>query len=126
VSAVVYDAAVLIAAERNDRRVWVDHKARLESGIVPLVPAPVLAQVRRSGRQAQLRRFLSGCLVIPLDEAAAHSVGRLLGASRTSDVVDAFVVTLAVRQRASIATGDPDAIDHLIRAAGVRLPITVI
>jgi len=33
---VVYDAGVLIAADRNDREVWADHRARLELGVVPL------------------------------------------------------------------------------------------
>jgi hypothetical protein len=55
-SAVVYDAAVLVAADRNDRRAWAEHKARLEFGLIPLVPAPVVAQVSRSPQQAQLRR----------------------------------------------------------------------
>ncbi len=122
-SGVIYDAAVLIAAERNDRRIWADHKARLEAGYVPLVPAPVVAQVSRSGRQAQLRRFLRGCVIVALDEAAAHTTGRLLRLSRTSDVADAFVVVLAANLGASIATGDPDDIAHLIRASGARLQI---
>lgn len=82
-SDVVYDAALLIASERSDRRAWADHKARLELGLVPLVPAPVVAQVSRPGRQAQLRRLLRGCIVVPFDEASAHAAGRLLGASRT-------------------------------------------
>jgi hypothetical protein len=52
---VVYDTGLLIAAERNDRHVWADHRARLELGIVPRTTAPVIAQVSRSPRQAQLR-----------------------------------------------------------------------
>ena len=125
-SDVVYDAAVLIAADRNNRRIWADHKARLEDGSVPLVPAAVVAQVSRSARQAQLRRFLRGCSVVALDEPGAHAVGRLLGAARTADVVDASVVTLAVNHRASIVTGDPDDINPLVRAAGVHLWIVAI
>src|ERR1017187_3613688 len=94
VTDVVYDAAVLIAADRNDRRVWAGHKARLESGVAAWVPAPVVAQVSRSARQVQLQRFLRGCIIVPLDEACAHAAGRLLGAARASDVVDASVVAL--------------------------------
>jgi len=45
VSAVVYNAPVLVAVDRNDRRTWAEHKARLEFGIVPLVHTPVVAQV---------------------------------------------------------------------------------
>jgi hypothetical protein len=47
-SAVVYDAAVLVAADRNERQAWAEHNARLEFGVFPLVPSPVVAQVSRS------------------------------------------------------------------------------
>ncbi len=78
-SGVVYDTGALVAAERNDRRLWADHRVRLEAGVVPVVPAPVVARVGRSPRRAQLRRLLRGCEVLVLDESAAHVVGRLLG-----------------------------------------------
>src|SRR5690349_1852076 len=110
-STVVYDAAVLVAADRNERRAWAEHKARLEVGLLPVVPAPVVAQVSRSPQQAQLRRFLTGCVVVPLGETEAHEAGRLLGVSKTSDVVDAVVVTTALRQKASVLTGDPEDIE---------------
>ncbi len=117
-STVVYDAAVLVAADRNERRTWAEHKARLELGVVPLVPAPVIAQVSRSPQQAQLRRFLTGCVVVPLGESEAHEAGRLLGMTRTADVVDAVVVTVALRRKAAILTSDPDDIERLVRASG--------
>ena len=125
-SAVVYDAAVLVAADRNDRRAWAEHKARLEFGIVPSVPAPVLAQVSRSPQQAQLRRFLSGCAVVPLGESEAHEAGRLLGKARTADVVDAVVVTIAIRQKAMILTSDPEDIKRLVRASGREVAIVAV
>jgi predicted nucleic acid-binding protein len=115
---VVYDAAVLVAADRNERRTWAEHKARLEFGILPLVPAPVVAQVSRSPRQAQLRRFLAGCWIVPFTEADAHEAGRLLAATKTSDVVDAAVVTTASRPGAAVLTGDPRDIKRLARASG--------
>ena len=59
-STVVYDAGVLVAADKNERRAWAEHKARLELGVIPVVPAPVIAQVSRSPQQAQFRRFLTG------------------------------------------------------------------
>jgi hypothetical protein len=65
-NSVVYDAAALVAADRNERRIWAEHKARLEFGVLPSVPAPVVAQVSRSPQQAQLRRFLTGCAVVSL------------------------------------------------------------
>jgi len=118
---VVYDAGALVAAERNDRRLWADHRVRLEAGVVPVVPAPVVAQVSRSLRQAQLRRLLRGCEVLALDEPMAHAVGRLLGRAGTSDVVDATVVTLAITKQAQIVTSDRDDVSQLVDAAGARL-----
>jgi hypothetical protein len=118
---VVYDAGALVAAERNDRRLWADHRVRLEAGVVPVVPAPVVAQVSRSPRLAQLRRLLRGCEVLALDEPMAHAVGRLLGRAGTSDVVDATVVTLAITKQAQIVTSDRDDVSQLVDAAGARL-----
>lgn len=122
-SCVVYDAAVLVAADRNDRRTWAEHKVRLELGVVLLVPAPVVAQVSRSPQQAQLRRFLAGCEVVALGEADAHEAGRLLGRSRTADVVDAAVVATALRRGATILTGDPEDMRRLVRAAGREVTV---
>ena len=90
----------------------------MELGVVPLVPSTVIAQVSRSPRQAQLRRFLAGCVVVPLGETEAHEAGRLLGMTKTADVVDAIVVTTAVRRRATILTSDTDDKARLVRASG--------
>jgi predicted nucleic acid-binding protein len=122
-SGVVYDAGALVAAERSDRTLWADHRARLEAGVVPVVPAPVVAQVSRSHRQAQLRRLLRGCDVLALDESTAHAVGALLGRSGTADIVDATVVTMAIAKQAQIVTSDRDDISRLANAAGGRLVI---
>ena len=123
---IVYDAAVLVAADRNERRAWAEHKARLELGVIPMVPAPVVAQVSRSPRQVQLRRFLAGCIVVPLGESEAHEAGRLLGATRTADVVDAVVVTMALRHEAVILTGDPDDMERLVWAAGGEIAVLAV
>ena len=125
-STVVYDAAVLVAADRNERRAWAEHKVRLELGIVPLVPAPVVVQVSRSPQQAQLRRFLTGCVVVPPGETEAHEAGRLPGLTKTADVVDAVVVTTALRQKATILTSDPDDIKRLVGASGRQIAVVAI
>ena len=125
-SSVVYDAAVLVAADRNDRRSWAEHKARLEFGAVPLVPAPVLARVSRSPQQAQLRRFLTGCAVVALDERQAHEAGRLLGLTGTTDVVDAVVVTVAIRNNAVILTSDTYDIRRLVTASGRGVAVVTV
>jgi hypothetical protein len=123
---VVYDAAVLVAADRNERRAWAEHKARLELGVIPVVPAPVVSQVSRSSRQVQLRRFLTGCLVDSLGAIEAHEAGRLLGVTRTVDVIDAVVVTSAIRHGATILTGDPDDVERLVRASGRDVPVVAV
>jgi predicted nucleic acid-binding protein len=103
----VYDTGVLIAADRNDRKVWADHRARLEAGLVPVTTAPVVAQASRSPRQVQLRRFLRGCDVVAFDPAQAHAVGALLAKSSTADVVDAHLALTAARTGAVVITRDP-------------------
>jgi predicted nucleic acid-binding protein len=125
-SAVVYDAAVLVAADRNERKAWAEHKVRLELGVIPIVPAPVVVQASRSPQQAQLRRFLTGCVVTPLGETEAHEAGRLLGLTKTADVVDAVVVTTALRHKAAILTSDPDDIERLVGACGREIAVVAI
>lgn len=111
---VVYDAGALIAADGNDRRIWAEHRVRLELGIVPLTTAPVVAQVSRSPRQVQLRRFLQGCDVAAFVDQQAHEVGALLARTGLSDVVDAHVALVAAARRAAVLTLDPG---DLVRAA---------
>jgi hypothetical protein len=120
---VVYDAGVLAAADRNVRAVWAEHRVRLDAGIVPVVPAPVVAQVSRSAAQVQLRRLLRGCEVTALTGEAAHAAGRLLGRAGVSDVVDAVVADAAARLHADVATGDHDDIARLLDAAGADVHI---
>src|SRR5437762_13308219 len=101
-------------------------RPRLEFAVVPLVPAAVLAQVSRSPQQAQLRRFLTGCVVVPLGESEAHEAGRLLGMTKTADVVDAVVVTMALRRKATILTGDADDIERLVSASRHAVAVVAI
>ena len=110
---VVYDAGMLVAADRNDRRAWADHRLRLELGLTPIVSAPVVAQTSRSAQQAQLRRLLRGCEIVAFAPEEAHRVGSLLGASRTTDVIDAHVATLALDHGAIVITSDDDDFERL-------------
>jgi predicted nucleic acid-binding protein len=120
---VIYDAGVLLAADRSKRRIWAEHRVRLEAGVVPQVPAPVLAQASRSPKQAQLRRLLRGCEVIAFDEAAAHAAGALLGKTRTRDIVDASVAELSIRKQADIVSDDAEDIRRLLAAANAKTSI---
>lgn len=120
---VVYDAGALIAAERSDRAAWADHRARLEMGLVPVTTAPVVAQVSRSGRQAQLRRFLRGCEVIRFDDDEAHDVGALAGRAGVTDVVDTHVVVTAHRLRLGIVTSDEGDLKPIADLLRPRTPL---
>jgi hypothetical protein len=66
---VTYDTGAFVAAERNARRMWALHAGFLAEEIVPVVPAPVLAEAWRGGsRQASLARLLAMCEVEPMTE----------------------------------------------------------
>jgi predicted nucleic acid-binding protein len=114
---IVYDAGVLVAADRDVRSIWAEHRVRLEAGIVPVVPAPVVVQVSRSPTQVQLGRLMRGCEVVSLTEQRAHFAGRLLGRAGSRDVVDAVVAATAAELQADVVTGDRADIRRLLDAA---------
>jgi predicted nucleic acid-binding protein len=120
---VVYDAGALIAADRSDRNVWADHRVRLGFGVVPLTTSPVVAQVTRSGRQAELRRFLRGCDIVPFAQHDAHEVGFLAGRSANANVVDVHVVIVAHRHGFGVLTTDQDDLRPVADALPARVPI---
>jgi hypothetical protein len=112
------DAGALIGLDRNDRRVVVLLARARETASRVTVPAGALAQaVRQPERQARLARLLRQPTtdVVALDRVDATNVGRVLGASGTSDVVDAHVVICARRAGQQVATSDPDDLRHLDR-----------
>ena len=108
---VTLDAGVLIALDRNDRRLIVLLARALETNSRITIPASALAQaIRRAERQARLSRLLrqASTDVVALDRVDAVQVGRLLAASGTSDPVDAHVVICARRASQPVVTSDPD------------------
>ena len=107
---VTFDAGGLIALDRNDRRVVVLLARARETGARITVPATALAQaVRRPERQVGLARLVRQPTtdVTDLDRLDATNVGRLLAASKTSDIVDAHVVICARRTGQNVVTSDP-------------------
>jgi predicted nucleic acid-binding protein len=124
---VTYDTGALVAGERNDRRMWALHAAFLAEEIVPVVPAPVLAQAWRGGaRQASLSRLLALCEIEPLDESQARRVGELAAKARHHDVVDVAVVEGAVRRGDAVVTSNETHIRRIAAAAGARLRVTAV
>ncbi len=120
---VLYDAGALIAADRDDDRMWRRHRALLNRGYLPLTTAPVVSQVSRSPRQALLHRLLIGCQVVAFADTDMHAVGTLLAASGTSDVVDGHLALTAIQRRATVITSDPDDITHLVSQAAYPPPV---
>lgn len=74
----VYGVAALRAAARGDRMMWALHRAALSNGIVPVVPAPVVAEgFRTEVRGDYLRAMLAGSEVEVLEEDGAERLGEL-------------------------------------------------
>jgi hypothetical protein len=105
-----FDAGGLVALDRNDRRIVV-LLARAAQVSAPItVPASALAQaIRRPKRQVRLIRLVRQptTTVVPLDRVDSTSVGRLLAASGTADIVDAHVVICGRRSNQRVVTSDP-------------------
>lgn len=108
---VTLDAGALIALERDDRRVLVLLARARETGARITIPATALAQVVRApARQVRLAHLVRQPTtdVVPLGRVDATSVGRLLAASGTADIVDAHVVICARRAAQQVATSDSE------------------
>lgn len=107
---VVLDSGAFIAAERRNGTMAALAQ-RLTSTRTPMVTsAGVAAQVWRGGgqRQVPVAYLLRHATVIDLTYAVARVLGRMLGASKTSDVVDAHVVFLARERGWPVVTSDPE------------------
>ena len=119
----VLDAGALIALDRDERAMWVRLKGALADGEPPRTHGAIVGQVwRGSSHQARLSMALSGLEVVPIDEVAGRAAGRLLAATRTSDVVDAALVLLA-DDGDHVITSDPDDLAILAAASGCHVEI---
>jgi hypothetical protein len=115
---VTYDTGALVAADRDNREMWALHAGYLREEVVPMVPAPVLAQAWRGGaRQARLARLLRMCDIEPLGEEQAKDVGVLAGKAKHDDVVDVAVVEGAIRRGDAVVTSDAGHVRKIAVAA---------
>jgi predicted nucleic acid-binding protein len=121
---VTYDTGALLAAERNDRAMWALHAGFLAEEVVPIVPAPALAEAWRGGaRQANLSRMLVMCEVEPLTEDQARRVGVLAGKAKHDDIVDLAVAEGAIRRGDAVVTSDEEHIRRIADAVRAELRI---
>jgi hypothetical protein len=103
---------------------WISSRTLLAEEVVPVVPAPVLAEAWRVGsRQANLARLLVLCEVEPMSGEQASQVGILAGKAAHHDIVDVTVVEGAIRRHDAVVTSNDDHIRHIADAAGVILRI---
>lgn len=106
----VLDAGALIAIERRGSRSLALLDEVVRARVAAHVPAGVVAQVwRGSPRQHPIARLLraDAIRVHDLSERVAYQIGLLLGASGTTDVVDAHVAILGRSLGALVVTSDP-------------------
>lgn len=115
----VLDAGALLAIDRRDRQIGALLRVAQQERIPVRTSPAAVAQVWRDGaRQAQLARVLAGVAAPPLDLGIGKHLGTLLGTSRTCDVVDAHVASLA-RAGDQVLTSDPDDLRHLLDALSI-------
>lgn len=116
-STIIYDAGALIAAEEGTERMWALHKRALTRGVLPVVPATVLAEVWRGGRRQQrLGQFIQSCEIEGFSEESAKAAG-VLSSVVQHGVVDASVVECALRRGGPCVTGNRS---HLVDLAGTH------
>lgn len=90
-------------------------------GLVPVVPAPVLAECYAGG--GALDHVLSGCEVVALGEPAGKRAGLLRTHCRRGSAVDAVCAELALRRGAACVTSDPADLLALAAVAGRTIDV---
>ncbi len=122
----VLDSGALIAIDRGDRTLVALIKRERIAGRVPVTHAGCVGQVWRNGsRQANLARLLEAIDIVAIDEQRGRRAGTLLARSRTTDVIDAAVVQLAV-DGDEIVTSDPGDLRILCEASRLSVDLLVV
>jgi hypothetical protein len=107
---VVLDAGAFIQLERRDRTMVRLAQLFIDTRTPLVTSAAVVAQVWRGGERHQvpIAFLLRRVKVVDLTYPVARVLGRLLGASGTSDPTDAHVVFLARERDWPVLTSDPN------------------
>jgi hypothetical protein len=99
----VYGVGALRAAARGDRMMWALHRAALANGIIPVVPAPVVAEgFRTEVRGDRLESLLAGVEVEQLQLESSRRLGELAARAGTGDLVAGSVAEAAARRNAAV------------------------
>lgn len=106
---------------------WALHAGLLAEEVIPVVPAPVLAQAWRGGpRQTRLAQLLAQCAVEPMTEEQARRVGVLAGRAGHDDVIDVTVVEGAIRRGDGVVRSKAGDIRRVADAVRATLRIEII
>jgi predicted nucleic acid-binding protein len=109
VAGLTLDAGALIAYERGDERVREILTVAYARGLVPTIPAIVLAEVwRGDARDARVARLLKASSIETVDERLARTAGSLRRRIPGSGTIDACVAVGVRRRGDAIATSDLD------------------
>jgi PIN domain nuclease of toxin-antitoxin system len=115
VAGLTLDAGALIACERGEERVREILAMAYARGLVPTIPAVVLAEVwRGDGKDARVARLLKACSIEALDERLARAAGRLRRATSGASTTDACIAVGVSQRVDAIATSDPDDLRKLL------------
>jgi predicted nucleic acid-binding protein len=109
VNRVTLDTGALIALERRRPRMWKVLQRARELGVVPIVPADVIAEWWR-GRSDVREHILASVVVEPLNERLARLAGECLEGTTT---VDAIVMASAAQRGDAVYTSDVADLERL-------------
>lgn len=120
----VYGVGALRVAARGDRIMWSLHRAALAGGIVPVVPAAVVAEAYRTeARGDRVEDLLAGVDIEPMTGATARRIGELAARADTADMTAVIVAEAAERRHSAVVASRHNALRALGRMLGVDLVV---
>ncbi|CAN5905487.1 hypothetical protein BH11MYX4_BH11MYX4_32510 [soil metagenome] len=106
------DTGALLALERRRLRMARVLARARELGIVPIVPADVVAEWWRG--RTDVREHILGIVVVePLTDALARLAGEAMAEIRGATTVDAIVMASAAQRGDAVYTSDVDDLERL-------------
>ena len=124
--ALLLDAGGLIGYDRRNTTVIAFIETAQRRQVPIRTTSGVVAQVWRNGAdQARLARLLRGVDEQEITVARSRSIGQLLAASATADVIDASLIDIAL-DGDEILSSDPGDVSNLAVAARKRLVIIAV
>ena len=111
-STITLDTGALIALERRRQRIWkVLHRAHA-IGVLPVVPADVVAEWWR-GRSDLREHILESVVVESLTESLARLAGESMAHVKGATSVDAIVMASAAQRGDAVYTSDTGDLERL-------------